>query len=169
MSQHHPTTSDRKNLIRLASELPKGSEERKAILAGLRLASVLPQGDPNLGYISRSDGYYGTSLTATLVGGKVRLVVKDWAQKGGMDSMYGAGPSEVVFDETIKAEPREVVRAIKRLMNHRKSLWLNNAKPSEFQWHLPWGAGTSRASLSERPKWRWTPGPWIERSGRPPT
>ena len=29
------TASDRKNLIRLASEMPKGSDERKAILAGL--------------------------------------------------------------------------------------------------------------------------------------
>jgi len=30
------TASDRKNLIRLASEMPKGSPERKAILAGLK-------------------------------------------------------------------------------------------------------------------------------------
>lgn len=33
------TASDRKNLVRLASELPKGSPERKAILAGLQKAA----------------------------------------------------------------------------------------------------------------------------------
>ena len=33
------SASDRKNLIRLASDLPKGSQERKAILAGLKSAA----------------------------------------------------------------------------------------------------------------------------------
>lgn len=33
------TASDRKNLIRLASELPQGSPERRAILAGLQKVS----------------------------------------------------------------------------------------------------------------------------------
>ena len=33
------TASDRKNLIRLASTMPKGSQERRAILAGLKKAS----------------------------------------------------------------------------------------------------------------------------------
>ena len=32
------TASDRKNLIKLASSLPKGSPERKAILAGLKVS-----------------------------------------------------------------------------------------------------------------------------------
>jgi hypothetical protein len=35
----HITASDRTNLIRLASTLPKGSEERRAILSGLRIAA----------------------------------------------------------------------------------------------------------------------------------
>ena len=35
------TASDRKNLVRLASELPQGSPERKAILAGLRQSSKI--------------------------------------------------------------------------------------------------------------------------------
>ena len=36
------TASDRSALIRLASELPKGSEERRAILAGLKVSKDLP-------------------------------------------------------------------------------------------------------------------------------
>ena len=36
---HKLTTTDRKSLIRLASELPKGSDERRAILAGLKSAT----------------------------------------------------------------------------------------------------------------------------------
>jgi hypothetical protein len=35
MPQRHLTASDRTHLIKLASELPKGSEERRAILSGL--------------------------------------------------------------------------------------------------------------------------------------
>ena len=34
------TASDRKNLIRLAAEMPKGSPERRAILAGLKKAKL---------------------------------------------------------------------------------------------------------------------------------
>jgi len=40
------TASDRKTLIRLASTMPKGSEERRAILAGLRRVAAKP--DRNL-------------------------------------------------------------------------------------------------------------------------
>jgi hypothetical protein len=36
MSQRHLTASDRTSLIKLASKLPQGSPERRAILAGLR-------------------------------------------------------------------------------------------------------------------------------------
>lgn len=57
------TASDRKSLIRLASELPKGSPERKAILAGLTKTSAkkLP-GFPGLvwedsrGYLEENGG-----------------------------------------------------------------------------------------------------------------
>jgi hypothetical protein len=37
--------SDRKSLIKLASELPKGSDERRAILAGLKQAAAFRRGD----------------------------------------------------------------------------------------------------------------------------
>ncbi len=51
------TASDRKTLIRLASTLPKGSEERRAILAGLsRKAS------------RKSGGHVGDSVKAMLEG-----------------------------------------------------------------------------------------------------
>jgi hypothetical protein len=38
MPQRPLTASDRKSLIRLATELPKGSDERRAILAGLKVS-----------------------------------------------------------------------------------------------------------------------------------
>jgi hypothetical protein len=40
-------TSDRKSLIRLASTLPKGSKERKAILAGLKKVAKKYRPDTN--------------------------------------------------------------------------------------------------------------------------
>ena len=43
------TASDRKNLIRLASSLPKGSEERRAILAGLKSAYFYHETMPRRG------------------------------------------------------------------------------------------------------------------------
>jgi hypothetical protein len=40
------SSSDRKALVKLASGLPKGSEERKAILSGLKVASRMTGGPP---------------------------------------------------------------------------------------------------------------------------
>lgn len=41
------TASDRSALVRLASSLPKGSEERKAILVGLKKAKLIPEREFN--------------------------------------------------------------------------------------------------------------------------
>ena len=40
MPQRRLTASDRSSLIKLASELPKGSKERRAILAGIKTAGA---------------------------------------------------------------------------------------------------------------------------------
>ena len=81
--------SDRKALIRLAATLPKGSEERKAILTGLKTAAspdvvVLPSRDG-----SQYDLYFkskGGSL------GALKKVYKEW--DGGRGAPAGEDTAE---------------------------------------------------------------------------
>lgn len=107
---------------------------------------LVPQGkqayDQMLGRISRSsmDNHYGDELILYLRDGKVELVAKSWAQIGGMDSLYGAGPREEVARKTVAAEPRALVSAIKAMMRDRNLIYLNGAKPSNFHWYLPWSS-----------------------------
>tara|TARA_Y100000310_G_C20687215_1_gene819840 strand:+ start:1283 stop:3055 length:1773 start_codon:yes stop_codon:yes gene_type:complete len=62
------SSTDRKALIRLASALPKGSEERKAVLAGLRKSGGHPLGDR--GEVNKA--------TASLLKDWVAAGVRDW-------------------------------------------------------------------------------------------
>lgn len=84
------TASDRRSLIRLASTMPVGSPERKAILAGLRLA--------------RSYKDYVTDAKAD---GKKPMEKDEWEARfgggGGADS--GSSPKEQVdtFSKSVKA------------------------------------------------------------------
>ena len=83
------TSSDRSALIRLAASLPKGSEERRAILAGLKtaggdyledyvdfLAKQFPQLEDTAaaGYLGRLKD--GKVLLLYAEGGKVNLIVE---------------------------------------------------------------------------------------------
>jgi hypothetical protein len=112
----------------------------------LAAEGLIPQGktayDQMLGRISNSsmDNHYGDEMILYLRGGKVDIIVKEWAQIGGMDSLHGAGPREEVARKTVKAEPRALVAAIKALMKAQKAHYLNSAKPSTFHWYLPWSS-----------------------------
>lgn len=77
------TASDRKSLIRLASALPAGSPERKAILAGLKKSSL-----------SIAEDVYGTrfgngeaALSATIVvpWGRLSDKIKQYANEKSFD------------------------------------------------------------------------------------
>lgn len=56
------TSSDRKRLIRLASSLPKGSEERRAILAGLKVGAEEWEGKDGDRVEVQLDPYRGPTL-----------------------------------------------------------------------------------------------------------
>jgi hypothetical protein len=66
------TASDRKAMIRLASALPKGSDERRAVLAGLVKSATL----------SRHAGWSAPKLTKSLAKQVAKRLDKHWAQTG---------------------------------------------------------------------------------------
>ena len=130
------TASDRASLIRLASSLPTGSPERKAILAGLSKTSSGSQ----IGYLYAAEGHYGDALYVYLEGNKARLVVTSWAQIGGMDSMFGASKPEQAEERVVPASGKAIVAAIKMMMKNPKHIFLKSyGKPSEFKWYLGFG------------------------------
>jgi hypothetical protein len=126
------TASDRTSLIRLASSLPVGSPERKAILAGLNSIS---------GSVKRTDisGDYGNRLVVRFDGNVVEFVVTTWGRIGGIDSLYGADKPEIVLKETSRPDPKLVLSKVKSILKNPDMLWLNSVKQSDFRWSTPYG------------------------------
>ena len=85
--------SDRKALIRLASALPKGSNERKAILAGLQGGKFRP--DPKLYLQDDECPYCGAPRS-------------DW--KAGGDSQHECGNCLAIWGDVTKLIGIDVVR-----------------------------------------------------------
>ena len=67
------TASDRKRLIRMASEMPAGSPERKAILSGLAKAAALPDATRR----SRK-AYRDNERTHRLLENVIDLTISEW-------------------------------------------------------------------------------------------
>ena len=63
------TASDRKSLIKLASSLEKGSDERRAILSGLKRASSMHVNDEFDIFKARDGNWYGQALAWEVAGG----------------------------------------------------------------------------------------------------
>ena len=92
-------SNDRKALIRLASTLEKGSEERRAILAGLQKQSdYFPPGTPLQGKIECCAKYLNsTSLEPNL---DFR-----WWEKAGIDTCPVCGSTDTDIDDEIRFGP----------------------------------------------------------------
>lgn len=116
------------------------ASEKRAMARSVASRATCASRKNHLGHIYNSDisGHWGDELTLTMKGGRVEFVVRSWSRIGGIDSLHGAGKPEVTARFVERADPRTLVRAIKTTLRDREHLWLKGAKPSTFQWTVPW-------------------------------
>jgi len=118
-------------------EIPKTRPTVSTLRSILAVEGLIASRGSRIGSVTGYAGYdtkFGSSLELYLQGGQVELVVGQWSQIGGMDSMYGAGPTEYRSKGKIKADPRLLTTAIKSIM--KKDSFLQTVPQKDFRWHL---------------------------------